>query len=342
MHIPEWFEQLFFFDSSSLNEEEYRYVRARVFDFNERMTKIGMFLAGIYLVVGMAFFPFILIPEIHTFSYICHSLFICIIVGTGLFHKFTGKPISAIAIFMHIFATTTLSYFAYTMISYSSEPDVRWLATITLVGVSGWLIVMCPSHFSGWKYVASYHVAVCVVGLSLTDISPRVFVVAFILFAAFIGAKIMLSAMVKREAMKAYLFNQFSIQSERQKFEHELNLARNIQDSMLPPRHIETKRAKIQIYRSTHEKVGGDWVAFRELEDGKIVLFVIDAVGKGIQAALVVHAVQSLWARTLSELTFNPEIWLHEVNETLLRLGEREAHSATIGMFVIAERTLTY
>lgn len=57
---------------------------------------------------------------------------------------------------------------------------------------------------------------------------------------------------------------------------------------------------------------------------------------------MIVHAIQSLWARSLSEDYLDPDIWLREVNDTLLRLGEREAHSATIGMFVITPQQVTY
>jgi serine phosphatase RsbU (regulator of sigma subunit) len=57
-----------------------------------------------------------------------------------------------------------------------------------------------------------------------------------------------------------------------------------------------------------------------------------DATGKGFQAALVVHAVRSLWVLAENEPDFSPEDWLTKVNQTLFKLGKDEAHTMTLGI----------
>lgn len=129
----------------------------------------------------------------------------------------------------------------------------------------------------------------------------------------------------------------------RLKIEHDLTLAHEIQDSLAPPpSYLHADRLQINTYQIKHSAVAGDWVGFRELATGEIVVVVADATGKGVQAALIVHAVQSLWADALRDETFDPIHWLTRVNRTLFTLGQRKPHSMTIGVAVITCRATSY
>lgn len=127
------------------------------------------------------------------------------------------------------------------------------------------------------------------------------------------------------------------------KYARELELAKEIQTSAQPPPVVSVgKRISVECFQFTHHKVGGDWMALREMPDGSLVVLVADATGKGIQAALVVHAVQSLWARTLGNERFEPRSFLEEVNTTLKHMGQQKSHTMTMGIVVIEKDLLTY
>jgi len=129
----------------------------------------------------------------------------------------------------------------------------------------------------------------------------------------------------------------------RFQIEHDLAIARDIQDSLAPPpQRIFAGHRKVECFQVKHAKVAGDWMAVRELTDGRLVAIVADATGKGVQAALVVHAVQSLWADTLAEDDFQPEPWMRRVNRVLLRMGEKQRHSLTIGVVVLRKDGFEY
>ena len=125
--------------------------------------------------------------------------------------------------------------------------------------------------------------------------------------------------------------------------ESDLALARQMQRSLAPP--PETLRSgsfSLHFYHVAHGPLGGDWSATRVLNDGTIIIAVGDVTGKGIPAAMVVQAVQALWAHSLSQPNFVPETWINSVNQTLLMMGKREAHTLTLGVLVLEKLKMTY
>jgi len=140
-----------------------------------------------------------------------------------------------------------------------------------------------------------------------------------------------------------YRAQQANLRLAQAKMQHEVDLAREIQDSMTPPaRHEFPGGTTVACMQRKFESIGGDWLAIHRWDDGTLVAVVVDATGKGMQAALVVHAIQSLWAMVLDEPAFDAAAWLARVNVALHRLGEKQAHSATIGVVVLAGVRLTY
>jgi serine phosphatase RsbU (regulator of sigma subunit) len=146
---------------------------------------------------------------------------------------------------------------------------------------------------------------------------------------------------------------------------HELAIAQKIQDSFESPTQIhEAGRFSAYFFQKKYGALGGDWLACETLPTGELAILVADATGKGIQAALVVHAVQSLWAlamdqcgatkesneeRSINDRTqnkqhprFDPVDWIHSVNRTLLRLGKTTPHTLTLGLLIISEQTLAF
>lgn len=129
----------------------------------------------------------------------------------------------------------------------------------------------------------------------------------------------------------------------REKMEHDLDLAREIQDSLAPPpAHLYSGNLRVTCHQVKHHQVAGDWMAVREMPNGELIALVADATGKGMQAALVIHAIQSLWADTLGETNFDPDAWIARVNRSLVRLGETKKHSMTLGLIRISGDELKY
>ncbi len=131
--------------------------------------------------------------------------------------------------------------------------------------------------------------------------------------------------------------------TERLAMDRQLELARQIQDSYAPPpTQLISERVTVHTYQQKYHPLGGDWVGIRELDEGRVAVIVADASGKGVQAALVTHALQSLWASASLDEGFEPITWLERVNKTLLLLGRSQLQSMTIGLAIISASEIVY
>jgi hypothetical protein len=125
-------------------------------------------------------------------------------------------------------------------------------------------------------------------------------------------------------------------------YQREMELARKIQNSIKAPAEASvTGGFTARTYQIPCNDVAGDWLALRQTSSGTVAL-VADASGKGIQASLVIHAIQSLWAATLDDPDFDAEHWIRQVNRILFNLGQSELHVITLGLVVIRDNQLDY
>src|SRR5215212_9017108 len=105
----------------------------------------------------------------------------------------------------------------------------------------------------------------------------------------------------------------------RQSIEQELRMARSIQQALLPQDLPQLEGWQISPYYQPAREVGGDFYDFFELEDGRVVVVVGDATGKGMPAALVASATCSMLRAVAQALGSSSagEV-LSRVNETML------------------------
>jgi predicted ester cyclase len=106
---------------------------------------------------------------------------------------------------------------------------------------------------------------------------------------------------------------------ERERIEHELQVARRIQQASLPKEVPEPEGWEITPYYQPAREVGGDFYDFFELEDGRVGVVVGDATGKGVPAALMMTATSSMLRAAAQALgSSSPGEVLAHVDEALL------------------------
>jgi len=148
------------------------------------------------------------------------------------------------------------------------------------------------------------------------------------------------------QARASFEAHRLELQNEKLRLaavESELELARELQESFDPPPealHIGTMA--IDFYHVPYGILGGDWYAVRKLTTGSIAVAVADVTGKGVPAAMVVQAIQSLWVHALGEPEFDAERWLRDVNRTLLSMGRNQRHTTTLGLMILSKGAVTY
>jgi sigma-B regulation protein RsbU (phosphoserine phosphatase) len=113
---------------------------------------------------------------------------------------------------------------------------------------------------------------------------------------------------------------------EKQRMEEELNIARDLQMSMLPATCPQIEGFTIAATSIPAKEVGGDFFDFIEIGEGKFGLVVGDVTGKSVSGALVMSASRSVF-RMLSEEHLT-------VGDIMIRANKRIKKDIKSGMFV--------
>jgi len=139
---------------------------------------------------------------------------------------------------------------------------------------------------------------------------------------------------------------ELQLQNERlrlEAIETQMHIAQRVQDSLSPAlKVLHWNDAEVHFYHEQQDILGGDWMGARILPSGELVLVVADVTGKGIAAAMVAQAINTLWAEAKAASFFAAEDWLRSVNRTLYDMGEKVPHTATVGLAVVGRDQLTY
>jgi serine phosphatase RsbU (regulator of sigma subunit) len=173
------------------------------------------------------------------------------------------------------------------------------------------------------------------------DAWPAIRLAMIFLIGGFIF-HLVLSVKSSREARREFQARALLDNFEKARLNNDLLLARRIQDSLSAYNNNDSSPFITKIYHRRYSQIGGDWVALRRDRSRALYVLVADAAGKGVQAALVLHSVQALWAESLGNPHFDPEGWLKRVNSALCQLGTRKPHMLTLGIAKFSYNTCSY
>ena len=88
---------------------------------------------------------------------------------------------------------------------------------------------------------------------------------------------------------------------EKERLKHELELAREIQQSLLPDRHLEHDSLSVHAVFRPAAEVGGDYFDLFPLERGRLIVAVGDVAGHGLSTGLLMAMVKSAVATLVQE-----------------------------------------
>ena len=113
----------------------------------------------------------------------------------------------------------------------------------------------------------------------------------------------------------------------------ELQLARNIQPSLLPKELPKLEGYGLAGHCETPSQVGGDFYDVLRISESKYLLFVTDVMGKGVPAAMFASILQRL-VRVMPEWVSGPGEMLGRINSMLYE------ELSAVEMFVTAQLAL--
>ncbi len=130
-------------------------------------------------------------------------------------------------------------------------------------------------------------------------------------------------------------------QDEKRRLEQELQIARDIQMSLLPQGALKAPGMSVAALCVPAREVGGDYYDFLPLANGRIGLLIADVSGKGTSAALYMAELKGLML-SLSRIHTSPRALLIEANEIIANhLDSRSFITMTYAVIDRAAGTLT-
>jgi phosphoserine phosphatase RsbU/P len=129
---------------------------------------------------------------------------------------------------------------------------------------------------------------------------------------------------------------------EKQRLETQLEVARQVQLELLPPRDPQLEGFDISAYNFPTEEVSGDYYDWVRLYDDQIGIVIADVAGKGVPAALLMAFLRAS-LRAASHIGYAPHISMSKVNYLLWESIERHQFvTAFYGILDATNRTLAY
>ncbi len=110
---------------------------------------------------------------------------------------------------------------------------------------------------------------------------------------------------------------------EKKRLEHQLDLARDIQNKLLPEQHPVSELYEIASYFQPADIVGGDYYDFFQTREGQLGVVIADVSGHGVPAALVMTLLKGALHASAYDFR-SPEMVLNQVNEILSTLIPQE------------------
>jgi serine phosphatase RsbU (regulator of sigma subunit) len=129
---------------------------------------------------------------------------------------------------------------------------------------------------------------------------------------------------------------------EKSDVQQELNVARDIQLSLLPPSNIQKGSLEIYSFAATAREVGGDYVDVVKTEKGTYVI-IADVSGKGMMAALYMVRIQALVHLLIEKDHPSPKQLLLELNDYIKsNKSDKTFVTGCVGFFPDDDMSFTY
>jgi serine phosphatase RsbU (regulator of sigma subunit) len=145
---------------------------------------------------------------------------------------------------------------------------------------------------TGFLSAVGYLLVTFYVELSFGDSTPasgRFPFPVYIIYAALIFLAGIIAALVARQ-IRGYVraaLREAKLQSELEQINHDLDLARSIQQGLMPARPPQLDDFEIAGWNQPANQTGGDYFDWQTLPDGQLAISIGDATGHGIGPALV-------------------------------------------------------
>lgn len=126
---------------------------------------------------------------------------------------------------------------------------------------------------------------------------------------------------------------------EKERLENELNIAQNVQSSLLPQKIPVYQNYEISILFKPAKRVGGDFFDFFEFDNNKVGLIIGDVSGKGLGAAIYTTLIKGIFQTLASECISTSEV-LTKANSLIYNMLDKKSFITAIYAVLDTEQNI--
>jgi len=130
---------------------------------------------------------------------------------------------------------------------------------------------------------------------------------------------------------------------KKAKVDEQLEIARNIQQDLIPHEGIDIEGISIDGYYRAASEVGGDYYDFIEIDDKTYGLIISDVAGKGVPASLMMIMIRTMFRSLINSGIKKPAEAVYLINRTLVSdISSDRFATIMFGIFNIQDKIFRY
>ncbi|MFZ0455332.1 MAG: SpoIIE family protein phosphatase [Ignavibacteriaceae bacterium] len=137
-------------------------------------------------------------------------------------------------------------------------------------------------------------------------------------------------------------FKDLEDELEKKRLENELNIAQDIQSSLLPQKLPELKNYEIATMFKPAKRVGGDFYDFFQLDENRYGIIIGDVSGKGLGAAIYTTLIKGIFQTLAYECSSTAELFVKANSLIYSMLDKKSFITAIYAILDTANNTLTF
>ena len=193
-----------------------------------------------------------------------------------------------------------LAFFPFILLSVLRlSPRMCWLS-----GAFSALGYLAAAYFAGWRVSPGPD------GFTVTQTAVAYFAVVLLVMGALAGS---VAAEIRTHVEAA--LREAETQHQLEQVEHELQIARSIQQSLLPKVRPQIAGFQVAGWSRTADDTGGDFYDWKRLPDGRWVVFLADVTGHGIGPAILASVCRA-YSRASLNVRDSLETMLKNINHS--------------------------
>lgn len=251
------------------------------------------------------------------------------------------KPNKKITLINHLASFSLLCFFTSIFSSISKQEANTFLNWQLYYVAIAFIIIHESMRVHRYAYIFSSFfsfIFYTVIALSVSDLANLDFTYKFLIPYLFIVYCTFLGYYINKSRIAAISYYADLLQ-DKMAINRDMALARTVQESLFP-KITSIKGLKFEIFRQSHNQIGGDFYDFIQLREGNVGIFITDVAGHGYSSAMVAAMLKVMVSTLPYYLKLDPTGLLGYIDQKIS--GEFKSHHATALYIFINFQTKTF